>query len=287
MNSFDAIVLAWFNQFARRSYVVDAIVYDLAYFNLVKGTPFVLALLWLWLTPGDGRRRNREIVIATVAGAFLAVTLGRFLASELPLRLRPMSSPEIAFVLPYTVRGNALRAWSAFPSDTAMFFSAMATGLWFASRRLGIAAHVFAAIFIGLPRLYVGLHHPTDLLAGAAIGILVGAAVVNARTRAWIAALPLRFADAYPSVAALAGMVVALQMATMFDDVRALLRDSNMVAQVAWCGLSGRTGCDDAIGVRTGAVDARAGAVPDPPVTTHVERQPQPQAVETRVSERP
>ncbi len=260
MEHFDLFVMSWFNQFARVSHVFDALVNDLAYFNLLKGTPFVLALTWLWLSPGEARRRNREIVIATVLGAFVAILLGRLLASWLPMRLRPMSRTDIPFVVPYSVHANGLRSWSAFPSDTAMLFSALATGLWFASWRLGLAMHLVGATVIGLPRLYIGLHHPTDLVAGAAIGIVIGVAVTNERVRSRVASLPLRLYQSYPTAASLVAMVTALQMATMFDDVRALIRDSALVGEVAWCRLSGKSHCDESIGARMYAVDRRSDA---------------------------
>ena len=41
-------------------------------------------------------------------------------------------------------------------------------------RRIAIVAAVIAAALMGFSRLYVGVHFPTDVLAGAAIGIVCG-----------------------------------------------------------------------------------------------------------------
>lgn len=257
MDGFDIALLSWFNQFARRSYVLDAMINDLAYFNLLKGIPFVLALTWLWVTRRGDRQRNREIAVATMLAAFVAIIVGRLVATELPLRLRPMSRTDIPFVLPYFVHANTLRDWSAFPSDTAMLFSTIATGLWFASARLGLTAHLFAATVIAMPRIYVGLHHPTDIIAGTAIGVVIGVALVNRHVRPRLAAWPLKVSDAYPVVFTLVAMLVSLQMATMFDDARAFVRDTRLLAGFARCRISGATGCDEAIAARVHSVDHR------------------------------
>ena len=43
--------------------------------------------------------------------------------------------------------------------------------LWLVSKRLGIMALGYSVFGTLFPRVYVGIHYPTDALAGAAIGI--------------------------------------------------------------------------------------------------------------------
>jgi membrane-associated phospholipid phosphatase len=62
----------------------------------------------------------------------------------------------------------------SFPSDHATMAGAVAVGLWFVSRRLGIVAAI-AALLMALTRVYVAAHYPADVAAGLLVGGLVAA----------------------------------------------------------------------------------------------------------------
>lgn len=59
------------------------------------------------------------------------------------------------------------------PSDHATMVGAAAACLLFVDRRLGIGTAVAAAL-MAFARVYVGAHYPHDVLAGLALGALVG-----------------------------------------------------------------------------------------------------------------
>ncbi|MER7705523.1 phosphatase PAP2 family protein [Kitasatospora sp. NPDC097605] len=61
--------------------------------------------------------------------------------------------------------------WS-FPSNHTVIAVAAAAALWFADRRIGAIAAV-AAVLMGASRVWVGVHYPHDVLAGALVGLLV------------------------------------------------------------------------------------------------------------------
>ena len=66
-------------------------------------------------------------------------------------------------------------AWS-FPSGHAAFFFAIATGVYFHSKKWGTALFFIASI-ITISRVIAGIHYPSDILAGALIGVVCAYAV--------------------------------------------------------------------------------------------------------------
>jgi undecaprenyl-diphosphatase len=200
------------------STVLNRIVMFLADAELLKGG-VVMAVLWgLWLAGGDVPRTTeiRSRVLMTVAGGFAALCVARSLALLLPFRTRPFESATAD--VPVAVR--ALESWSAFPSDHAALFFAIATGILLISRSLGLLALAHAVVVITLPRLYLGLHHPTDLVAGAAIGSACAMVAGWAPVRTRCTARVLAWGSAHgPWLAALA-FVLSFEIATLFDTVR-------------------------------------------------------------------
>lgn len=243
VNSFDSSIILYVNQFARRWPMLDEAVRAIAQLDLIKGGLFIFLLAWFWCSKGAERPRNRETIVATMIATLAAIVLGRLIALGLPFRVRPMNSPDIPFIAPY---GEVLlfRGWSAFPSDHAMVFATLATGLWFISPVVGLVMLVYGAVFIGLPRLYLGWHHPTDLLAGAGFGILLGVVANSTKVRRWITKVPLRVAEARPSLFYAVSFLVLSQFANMFYDVRTIARGGANLARYAACRSSASASCD-------------------------------------------
>lgn len=69
----------------------------------------------------------------------------------------------------------------SFPSGHTAASFAAATAIYAINRKWGTAAYIFAAV-MGFSRLYLGVHFPTDVLAGAICGILA------AKTVLWLTA---------------------------------------------------------------------------------------------------
>jgi len=223
MNRFDQWVLQQLNGFAGHYPQLDYGIYLLSINSLMKGGVLMLILWWLWFRERPDQQQQRETVVQLIILSFVVMVLARVSAKVLPFRVRPMHNSEIDFILPYGMEPRALEGWSAFPSDHAALFYALSAGIFLLSYRAGLFALLYSTLMIMLPRLYLGLHHPTNVVGGALLGIIV--VWVGCRLlKGW--SLPRWFVSQgevrphwfYPGV-----FLLTFQIADMFNGSRALV----------------------------------------------------------------
>lgn len=153
------------------------------------GVYFLLAalpVLWFWPVSRTERDHRQWGVIVAVVAAVLALGVNQVII-RLWDRPRPFMAHHVTQLVTHARDAS-------FPSDHTTFAFAIAVALFLISRRIGLAALLFAAL-IGFSRVYVGVHYPTDVLAGALIGTVV--AVVLDLTRPYLTPLvepPLQLA---------------------------------------------------------------------------------------------
>lgn len=139
--------------------------------NVLKlGVPTVLAM-YAWLRPDTGLRADPVRAVRGAAGVVLTLALARAAQELLPERPRPrVALPDFPF--PPLGHLPDLADWSSMPSDTAALASALVAVAWASSRRLGAASAAWAVVMTCLPRMYMGHHYLSDLVAGALLGVL-------------------------------------------------------------------------------------------------------------------
>jgi undecaprenyl-diphosphatase len=123
-----------------------------------------LALLWFW--PGDRSHRDRrqgDVMIALLSMA-VALVLNQVII-HLWNRPRPFVMHAATLLLPPSHDPS-------FPSDHASFGLAIAMALILSSRRIGLAALLFAGL-LAFSRVYTAEHYVSDVVAGALIGGMV------------------------------------------------------------------------------------------------------------------
>ena len=209
------------------SWLLDRIAWFAQGDALFKGGFVMAAYWWFWFVPSR-QDDHRRTIIAALLGTILALMLARTLASIMPFRPRPLATAGIDFrppSLPDGVQQLRMEAWSSFPSDHAAMFFALAYGLWRLSRPVGAVAMVFATFWVGFVRIYLGIHYPSDMVVGAAIGLACGH-IMRSLNIDRAAAPVLAFQQTFPQRFYAAMFLVTYEVAVLFDNVRHFMHGS-------------------------------------------------------------
>lgn len=131
----------------------------------------LIFLLWLlvyvlWRRPEPlsrhhGNKKAALLVVMSVLSALAVKAIINFAIG----RERPfMAHPDLE-ALPLAVSGTS------FPSGHTLMAFAIAGSLWFSRVRPWAVWAMVAACLIALARVFAGVHYPTDIVAGAAVGL--------------------------------------------------------------------------------------------------------------------
>lgn len=216
---------------------LDHIVHLEENLGILNGGIVIGAYLWLWFE-GNERRRTaqRGYIIAALIGAGTATLLARLLANFLPFRERPMYA-GIGFHPPSIPIASDYVHWSSFPSDHAAIYFALAFGVLLLWRGLGWMLMVYSALWICLPRIYLGIHYPSDIVVGALVGVGTAwfarkAADSTLFTR-WVKSPLLDLERQSPQLFYAVAFLANFELATMFQDLRLAAREAVVLLQLS------------------------------------------------------
>lgn len=229
MNGFDLSISSLINGFAHRSLRFDELVVFVSANRLLKGGVVVAIMWWIWFEKEETRRK-REALLATIVASFPALAVSRIL-SWLFFRPRPLNDAHLLFRIPYGVEAAEWEGLSSFPSDHAVLFFALASGIFLASRRAGWFTFVYVTLIICLPRIFIGEHYATDILAGAAIGVSIGGLANLPSIRKLLTSWPLRWQDEKPAQFYSFSFVLTYQMSELFAPIIRMLKFAAFLIQ--------------------------------------------------------
>lgn len=231
LNAFDLAGLHAINGFVG-NFALDHLVKQAEENPLFRGALFMTAFWGLWFAAIGDRAARREKLLNIVFAVVASIVVARAISLIFPFRLRPMYTDGIGFLpLPFPVHYN-LEDWSAFPSDTGAYFFAIAAGFWAFSRPLSVVAMLYTVSYIALPRIYLGIHWPSDLIAGCAVGAIVAPLVVNSplATR-WLSRPLIEFAALRPGFFYAGFFLFTFEMVPLFTDARGIFHGLMLMAR--------------------------------------------------------
>lgn len=166
MNSFDIQGYHMFNQFAGHHALIDKMFAIFAQYSLEL---YVVLFIIAWVTlPKSEIRQRHALVIMGLAGVLGLII--NVLVSHLYFRPRPfMVLPKGTFtqLIPHSPDAS-------FPSDHTTGSFGFAAASWGKAPKWITTSFTILAVLNALARLYVGVHWPTDVIAGILIGTLCG-----------------------------------------------------------------------------------------------------------------
>jgi undecaprenyl-diphosphatase len=176
LQNIDIHLLLFLNGFAHRWVALDHFIAFINTSDLVRGCPVMAAYFFCWFQYGETAKtpevvKKRQILLYTLLVCVPGLLIARLLASTLTFRERPFNVFQLHTRIAFSFDPTGYLGWSSFPSDHAILFFALATGMYYVNRKLGILLYLHAFFVICLPRVFLGIHFPTDILGGAVLGI--------------------------------------------------------------------------------------------------------------------
>ena len=168
-HAIDYPIMTFLSRSQGRSTLVEKLLLAPGRFDLLGGPIFIAGIWLVWFDAP--RQETRARVIAGLLGSAAAGGVSRLLQLSLHSHPRPLHDSALSFTPPPWIDADALNHWNSFPSDHAALFFGLALTVFLERPRLGIAAFAWA-VLVDLDRVYSGIHFPSDVVGGAALGLL-------------------------------------------------------------------------------------------------------------------
>jgi membrane-associated phospholipid phosphatase len=173
---FDLQAAAALAKFLGRHPLFDYSIQSAIHHHVLGGIPFAGTIFYFWVrAEREHRQGDLRRLITILLGSLVTIALALCAAKMLSWP-PPRNLPGLAHLYPTYLFPDVNT--NSFPSDSTALFTSIAIGILSLNRIAGGLLLAAVPLLISLPRMYVGGHYPTDVLAGFLIG-LVGYAIAR------------------------------------------------------------------------------------------------------------
>ncbi|HEV2382528.1 MAG TPA: phosphatase PAP2 family protein [Terriglobia bacterium] len=166
---FDSWLAGYLAHHLRKHPLFDLCVASGITHNLLGGIWYAAALFILWVQgrqPGEEATRRR--ILTTFAGSLIAAAL-TVIAGGVISWPAPAHSPGLAAMYMYYMGQNP--SVNSFPSQSTALYASVTAGVYSLHKSTGWLLWSAILLLVALPRMYVGGHYFTDIVAGLALGL--------------------------------------------------------------------------------------------------------------------
>jgi membrane-associated phospholipid phosphatase len=137
--------------------------------NIFGGIAYAAALFVLWdHGRQSGQEKARRRILTILLGSLIAIQL-TFYAEAIVAWLPPARYPSLALAYLQHIGGDP--STNSFPSQSTALYAALAAGVYSLHRLTGWLLWAGVFLVVALPRMYVGGHWASDILAGLLLGL--------------------------------------------------------------------------------------------------------------------
>jgi undecaprenyl-diphosphatase len=159
------------NELAEHSTLLDNLG---VFFAVYSGYVLVVVLIFIFFYKPT--KLNRFMVIVALLSAAVSRGIVTTVIRFFDHSLRPFAVMKVTQLID--------ESGYSFPSGHAAFYFALSMAVYLYNKKLGLAFFA-ASLVMGIARIYVGVHWPSDILGGILVGV-VTALVVNFAARKFI-----------------------------------------------------------------------------------------------------
>ncbi|MFB3921522.1 MAG: phosphatase PAP2 family protein [Terriglobia bacterium] len=154
----------------QRSKLFDLAIQSGIRHDVLGGFWFAAALFVFWLQAARGNDPQKRVRILTVLVGSIFTVILTLVASSVISWPQPIRHHDLAGLFPKYIDRNPIT--NSFPSQSTALYASIAAGVYSLHKVTGTLLWTAVILFVAFPRMYVGGHYLSDVIAGLLLALL-------------------------------------------------------------------------------------------------------------------